>query len=35
MLTSDDAAAVERVTEAFMKMSKLDIAELENAYRNE
>ena len=35
MMASDDAAAVERVTEAFMKMNKLDIAELEKAFRNE
>ena len=26
---------VERVTEAFTKMNKLDIAELEKAFRNE
>ena len=35
MLASDDAAAVERVTGAFMKMNKLDIAELEKAFLNE
>ena len=35
MLASDDAAAVERVTAAFLKMKKLDIAELEKAFRNE
>ena len=35
MLTSDDTAAVERVTGAFMKMTKLDIANLEKAFRNE
>ena len=35
MMRSDDAAAVERVTEAFMKMNKLDIAELEKAFRDE
>ena len=35
MLASDDAAAVERVTDAFQKMNKLDIAELERAFRNE
>ena len=34
MLASDDAAAVERVTAAFLKMKKLDIAELEKAFRN-
>ena len=33
MLASDDAAAVERVTAAFLKMKKLDIAELERAFR--
>ncbi len=32
MLASDDAAAVARVTAAFMKMKKLDIAELERAF---
>ena len=35
MLSSDDPAAVERVTAAFLKMTKLDIAELEKAFRNE
>ncbi len=35
MLASDDAAAVTRVTEAFMKMNKLDIAALERAFRGE
>ena len=35
MLGSDDTAAVERVTEAFLKMKKLNIAELEKAFRNE
>ena len=35
MLASDDAAAVVRVTEAFMKMNKLNIAQLERAFRNE
>ena len=35
MLASCDAAGVERVTEAFQKMNKLDIAELERAFRNE
>ena len=35
MLASDDAAAVERVIEAFLKMNKLDIVELEKAFRNE
>ena len=35
MLASDDAAAVERVTTAFLKMQKLDIAELEKAFRGE
>ena len=35
MMASDDAAAVERVTTAFLKMKKLDIAELEKAFRNE
>ena len=33
MMASDDAAAVnKRVTEAFTKMNKLDIAELEKAF---
>ena len=35
MMSSDDEAAVERVTAAFMKMNKLDIAELERAFRDE
>ena len=35
LLASDDAAAVERVTEAFLKMKKLDIAALEQAFGNE
>ncbi|MXZ76436.1 MAG: VOC family protein [Gemmatimonadetes bacterium] len=35
MLASDDPAAVERVTAAFMEMSKLDIAELDRAFRGE
>ena len=35
LLASDDAAAVERVTQAFLKMDKLDIAELERAFRDE
>ncbi len=35
MLASEDAAAVKRVTEAFLKMKKPDIAELEKAFRNE
>ena len=35
LLSSDDAAAVERVTAAFLKMTKLDIAVLEKAFRNE
>ncbi len=35
LLGSDDAAAVERVTESFLKMKKLDIAELERAFRGE
>ena len=33
MMSSADAVAVARVTAAFMKMKKLDIAELERAYR--
>jgi predicted 3-demethylubiquinone-9 3-methyltransferase (glyoxalase superfamily) len=32
MLTDPDQAKVERVTDAFMKMEKFDIAELEAAY---
>lgn len=35
MLESDDAAAVERVTAAFLKMNKLDVAELEKAFRDD
>ena len=35
MLASDDTAAVERVTAALLKMQKLNIAELEKAFRNE
>ena len=35
MLSSGDRAAVERVTQAFLRMDKLDIAELERAYRDE
>lgn len=35
MLASDDPAAVERVTAAFLEMNKLDIAELERAFRSE
>lgn len=35
MMSSGDAAAVERVTAAFLKMKKLDIAELESAFRDE
>ena len=35
MMSSGDAAAVERVTAAFMTMKKLDIAELERAFRAE
>ena len=35
MLASDDAAAVARVTRAFMEMKKLDIAELERAFGGE
>ena len=35
MLGSDDTAAVERVTAAFLQMKKLDIAALEKAFRNE
>ena len=35
MLASDDSAAVERVTRAFMQMKKLDIAELERALGGE
>jgi len=32
MMTSDDRAAVERVTAAFMKMKKLDLPTLERAF---
>ena len=35
LLASDDAAAIERVTQAFLKMDKLIIIELERAYRGE
>ena len=35
LLASDDSAAVERVTQAFLKMDKLDVAELERAFRDE
>ena len=35
MLASDDAAAVARVTRAFMEMKKLDIAKLEQAFGGE
>ncbi len=35
LLASGDAAAVQRVTQAFLKMNKLDIAELERAFRGE
>ena len=35
MLSSADAAAVERVTAAVLTMNKLDIAELERAFRAE
>ena len=35
MLEGDDAAAVERVTEAYLKMNRLEIVELEKAFRNE
>ncbi len=35
MLASDDSAGVVRVTEAFMTMTKLDIAELERAFRGD
>jgi predicted 3-demethylubiquinone-9 3-methyltransferase (glyoxalase superfamily) len=33
MLTSKDQAAVERVTQAFLKMKKFDIAKLQQAYQ--
>lgn len=35
MMASDDTAAVGRVTAAFLKMKKLDIAELERAFHDE
>jgi len=35
LLASEDAAAVVRVTKAFMQMSKLDIAKLEQAFRGD
>ena len=35
MMSSDDEAAVARVTAVFMKMNKLDIARLEQAFRDE
>ena len=35
MMASEDAKAVERVTAAFLQMKKLDIAELERAFRVE
>ena len=35
LLSSGDAAAVERVTQAFLKMDRLVIVELERAYRGE
>ena len=35
LLASDDSAAVERVTQAFLKMDKLIIAELERAFRDD
>lgn len=35
MMSSSDAAAVERVTAAFMEMKKLDVAALERAFRDE
>ena len=35
MLASDDEAAVERVTAAFLQMNKLDVATLEQAFRGE
>ena len=34
MLASDDSAAVERVTQVFLKMDKLDVAGLERAFRD-
>ena len=35
MMASADTAAVERVTAAFLKMNKLDIAGMEKAFRDE
>ena len=35
MMASPDSAAVERVTAAFLGMRKLDVAELERAFRDE
>jgi hypothetical protein len=35
MMEDKDAARVERVTQAFLKMKKFDLAELERAYRGE
>ncbi len=35
MINADDPAAVERVTAAMLKMDKLEIAELEKAFRDE
>ena len=35
MMNSSDAAAVERVTAAFLEMKKLDVAALERAFRDE
>ena len=35
MMNSSDAAAVERVTEAFLQMKKLDVPALEKAFRGE
>jgi predicted 3-demethylubiquinone-9 3-methyltransferase (glyoxalase superfamily) len=34
MLRDPDKQKVERVTNAFLKMRKFDIAELDKAYRN-
>ena len=34
-MNSSDAAAVERVTAAFLEMKKLDVAALEWAFRDE
>jgi predicted 3-demethylubiquinone-9 3-methyltransferase (glyoxalase superfamily) len=33
LVNSDDAAAAERAMQAMLQMSKLDVAELEAAYR--